>query len=167
MEELRIVAGNAYSLRTHVTSVSSQPRGKVHHVRLKRRRADINYFERILLFFPDSTRCIMEDYDALRRELSECIIAHTYISEPSDILKECEDVIPRVQHLLELNGRLDAVGNSDGWTYRTMLSAYRQRYEHARSCYNPNEWKDTWVECADILNNLMRIGVRENLIVLP
>jgi len=107
------------------------------------------------------------DISELREALSTIIAGYTYLSDPFAIVREADIMLQFITTMLDMENKLD-LKTRDGKTYRQLLRDFRRRWSRALDKYNQitGDWKDAWVDCSEIIENLMRIAGKEGLISL-
>jgi len=115
------------------------------------------------------------DLTELREALGTIIASYTYLYDPYAILKECDIVIRYETAMLDAMGKWDStdINIRDKVTgkpmkYSDLLGSYRKQWASALDIYNQStgDWKDSWIRCSEIMDNLMRIAVKEELVTL-
>ncbi|MDD4052085.1 MAG: hypothetical protein PHR28_09335, partial [candidate division Zixibacteria bacterium] len=101
------------------------------------------------------------DISELREALGTIIASYTYLYDPFSIIKETDIVIRYESAMLDAKG----LWNS---TYKEVFLKFRARWAIALQKYNQitGDWKDAWIICSRLLDSLMRIAVKEELISL-
>lgn len=108
----------------------------------------------------------MKDISDMKEALGDIIARYTYDSKPESILMETDIVIRFELAMLDGLDKLDVVADNDGNTYRELFRRIRSEWMKAVSLYNPKsgEWKEMWKTCSLLLDTLMRIAIKEELI---
>lgn len=107
------------------------------------------------------------DISELREVLGTITASYTYFQDPFSTVKETDIMIRYEGAMLDAMGRFDEFADKDETvTYRKLLKNFRVQWAKAVSKYNSQtgDWKDSWIDCSEILDNLMRIAVKEGLI---
>lgn len=100
------------------------------------------------------------DISELREALGTIIASYTYLYDPFSIIKETDIVIRYETAMLDAKGRWN--------TYKETFGRFRKMWADALQKYNQitGDWKDAWIICSKVLDGLMRIAVKEELISL-
>ena len=100
------------------------------------------------------------DISELREALGTIIASYTYLYDPFSIIKETDIVIRYESAMLDAKGEWDA--------YKETFRKFRARWADALQKYNQitGDWKAAWIICSRLLDSLMRIAVKEELISL-
>ena len=101
------------------------------------------------------------DISELREALGTIIASYTYLYDPFSIIKETDIVIRYESAMLDAKGLWKS-------TYKEVFLKFRARWAIALQKYNQitGDWKDAWIICSRLLDSLMRIAVKEELISL-
>lgn len=108
----------------------------------------------------------MRDISQLKDALGTIIATYTYMTEPISVLKETDLMIRYELAMLDALDKLDTPVTND-MTYRELFRLFRQEWYKAMNIYSANtSWKDAFMLCSGLLDNLMRIAVKEGLVDL-
>ena len=67
--------------------------------------------------------------------------------------------------MLDAIGKFDIPADKEGHTYRDLFAQMRAKWGKAVDTYNSmGAWKDSLIACSVLMDNLMRIAVKENLL---
>lgn len=115
---------------------------------------------RTIRFGENVSKSSSVDISELREALGTIIASYTYLYDPFAIIKETDIVIRYETAMLDAKGRWD--------TYKDTFARFRKMWADALQKYNQitGDWKDAWIICSKVLDGLMRIAVKEELISL-
>lgn len=102
----------------------------------------------------------------MKDSLGMIISSYTYIADNLGYLKETDVVMRFVIAMLDAQGKLDIVLDKKGNTYRKIFKNLRKKWAYSIHLWNANsgEWRDSWVACAEVLDVVIRIAVKEELL---
>jgi hypothetical protein len=108
----------------------------------------------------------MKDISGMKDALGTIIARYTYDIKPESVLMETDIIIRFEVAMLDAQGKLDLPADKEGNTYRTLFKRFRLEWMKAMEMWSPltGSWKDATNICTGLLDNLMRIAVKEELI---
>jgi hypothetical protein len=107
------------------------------------------------------------DISELREALGAIVANYTFIFEPYSDIKETSLLIRYIGAMLDALNRLDKIADEKrNLTYRDLLKEFRSQWKNAVNAYNAvtGAWKDSTILCSELMDNLMRIAVKEGLL---
>jgi hypothetical protein len=105
------------------------------------------------------------DLSELREALGTIVASYTYFTDPFSAIKETDIMIRYESAMLDAVGRFDLPADKEGHTYRELFTSFRSEWGKAVDQYSAmGAWKDSLIKCSKLMDNLMRIAVKENLL---
>jgi hypothetical protein len=102
----------------------------------------------------------------LREALGTIVATYTYFFDPFSDIKETNIMIRYEAAMLDAMGKFDTIVDpGSNKTYRKLFEDFRTKWSMAVSKYNSvtGDWKDSMIDCSKLLDHLMRIAIKENL----
>jgi|MudIll2142460700_1097286.scaffolds.fasta_scaffold00535_9 hypothetical protein len=116
----------------------------------------------------------MTEFMKLKEVLGQLLAAYSLVNDPAMIMRQTDFLITLEYSMLgamrsqEEGGisRLHDKLDEKGTTYKDIFVQYRQQWATAIDRHNTTtgDWKDSWIICSKITDELMRIALTEDMI---